>query len=348
MQSKTWWVGYSVDGAKQKESSKSGRKEDAVRLLNKRLAEAQQGGPLPSTVRQVTFEDLCELIQRDYRVQGRKSADRLELSIRHLSKRFKGMRAKQIRTTSVDLYVDLREREGAARSTINKELAALRRMFALASEKGVLPASMVPTIKTPKPRNTRKGFFTEQEYRATLRYLPAHIRPVVECLWETGWRKGNVLSRRWRHVDVEAGEIRLDPGEAKNDEPLITPVTDGLHAVLRQQHERKKEIERRTGRIIQHVFFDDNGKPIGDFRKSWASATKAAECPGRLVHDIRRSFAKRMIDEGLPESMVMALGLWRTPSVFRRYGMVDTDMKRRAVAQLRGRTRSRQERASNA
>lgn len=80
----------------------------------------------------------------------------------------------------------------------------------------------------------------------------------------------------------------------------------------------------------------------------WASATKAAGCPGRLVHDIRRSFAKRMIDAGLPESMVMALGLWRTPSVFRRYGMVDTDMKRRAVAQLRGKTRSRREGASNA
>jgi integrase len=125
-------------------------------------------------------------------------------------------------------------------------------------------------------------------------------------------------------------------------------VTDRLHAVLRQQHERKKEIERRTGRIIQHVFFDSNGKPVGDFRKSWASATKAAGCPGRLVHDIRRSFAKRMIDAGLPESMVMALGLWRTPSVFRRYGMVDTDMKRRAVAQLRGKTRSRRVGAFNA
>jgi hypothetical protein len=34
----------------------------------------------------------------------------------------------------------------------------------------------------------------------------------------TGWRKAELVSRQWRHVDFTAGWVRLEPEETKNRE----------------------------------------------------------------------------------------------------------------------------------
>ena len=62
-----------------------------------------------------------------------------------------------------------------------------------------------------------------------------------------------------------------------------------LRAVIEAQRARVSEIERSTGRIISHVFVNDAGEPLVDFRNSWKTACRAAGVPGRLFHDMRRT-----------------------------------------------------------
>ena len=69
----------------------------------------------------------------------------------------------------------------------------------------------------------------------------------------------------------------------------------------------------------------------GIFRKRWARACKAVGLVGRLVHDLRRSGVKHLIDSGVDPHTVMAFSGHRTPSMLRRYHIIDLDDLRQAA-----------------
>jgi len=87
--------------------------------------------------------------------------------------------------------------------------------------------------------NARKGFFEPEQYRAVVKHLPEHLRPLATIAYITGWRaKSELLTRQWRHVDLAKGWLRLDPGESKNGEGREFPFTPDMQAILEAQRER--------------------------------------------------------------------------------------------------------------
>jgi integrase len=91
-------------------------------------------------------------------------------------------------------------------------------------------------------------------------------------------------------------------------------------------------LERWRVREGLHVFHR-HGKPIGDFRKAWGRARKAASVPGRLVHDLRRTAARDFRRAGVSEGEIMKLCRWKTRDMFDRYNIIDSADLSRAVAQ---------------
>ena len=84
-----------------------------------------------------------------------------------------------------------------------------------------------------KVDNVRKGFFESEQYRAVLAHLPDYLKPVATIAYITGWRvKSEILTRQWKHIDVDAGWMRLEPGEGKTREAREFPFTPELRAVL--------------------------------------------------------------------------------------------------------------------
>src|SRR5450755_3223120 len=55
---------------------------------------------------------------------------------------------------------------------------------------------------------------------------------------------------------------------------------------------------------------------------------------GLMVHDMRRSGAKALRRAGVPESVIMEIGGWKTESVFRRYAIVSATDRRDAMDKL--------------
>jgi hypothetical protein len=51
-----------------------------------------------------------------------------------------------------------------------------------------------------------------------------------------------------------------------------------------------------------------------DFRKAWKSATDAAECPGLLIHDLRRTGVRNLRRLGVAESVAMKISGIRQPA----------------------------------
>jgi integrase len=225
-----------------------------------------------------------------------------------------------------------RRAEGAANGTINRELTALKRMFRL-GERGQKVARR-PYIAMLAEADPRKGFFETADVEALLSYLPAEVRPVVETAHVTGWRVASeILTRQWKHVDFDAGWLRLEPGETKNREGRMFPLVPALRVVLERQRERTEALELDAGRIVPWVFHRD-GEPIKAFRRSWAKACELAGVPGRLPHDLRRTAVRNLERAGVPRSTAMAMVGHKTESIYRRYAITDEAMLREGAAKL--------------
>ncbi len=130
--------------------------------------------------------------------------------------------------------------------------------------------------------------------------------------------------------------MRLEPGTTKNSEGRTLPydlLPELVQVIERQWQEHQRLTADDT--ICPYVFHRD-GKAIKGFRKAWASACKAAGCPGKLLHDFRRTAVRNLVRAGVPEKTAMAITGHKTRSVFDRYDIVDEADLRSALGRLAG------------
>lgn len=373
-ESNVFWVKYSRGGKSYAESSESERKADAKRLLQRLEGDIVRGKPITPKIGRLTFEDAAKDLLADYTTNGKRSYAVVERRVRkHLTPFFAGRRMSEITPTEVRAFIVHRqtdpsilvrkartteepdgtereipeERRPASNAEINRELALLKRMFSLAVQaEKLLYRPHVPMLRED---NVRTGFFEPEPYRSLLTHLPEEIRPVIEMAYLTGWRiASEVLGLEWRRVDFEAGEVRLDAGTTKNGEGRTFPLTVDLRAVLLAQHSEHERL-KKAGHIFPLVFFREvaegrggETKPqrIVSFAKAWKSACRAAGCPGRLPHDLRRTAIRNLVRAGVPERVAMQLTGHKTRSVFERYNIISEGDLRDAARRLDARSES--------
>lgn len=332
-ESPTWWIGYHFRGTEHRESAHSTNRVEALGLLRRRMEEMGRGRLVGPSAERVTFADLKTMLTSEYQTNGRKSLKRAEVALKALEGYFGLFRALDITTDRVTEYIRQRQQAGIKPATIRYELSILKRMFTLAIRAEKLDRK--PYIPSIEVRNVRAGFFSETEFQALLSHLPEQVKPVVEFLWLTGWRKTEGLTLEWRQVDWNAKTVRLEPGTTKNDEGCMFPFGNypDLESLLLRQRAQTDNIQQAQARIISPVFHRA-GEPIRDFRGAWESACKDAGIPGRWVHDFRRSAVRRMEQNGVPRSWAMKLVGHRTESIYRRYAIVSESDLSEAVARL--------------
>jgi hypothetical protein len=131
--SRFWWVKYYRNGKPYRESTHTTEERKAQKLLQKRLAEITSGNFSGPAVERVRISELADEMLRDYRVNARKSLQFTEWRWHnHIKPVFGSMRAIDVTTDAVNRYIEGRKTEGAENDTVNRELAALKRMFSLA------------------------------------------------------------------------------------------------------------------------------------------------------------------------------------------------------------------------
>lgn len=353
LRGRIWWVRYYRDGRRFEESSGSSKEGDARRLLRLREGDVERGLPVSPKMGRLRFEEAAQDLLNDYKTNGRKSLPDLETRITmHLAPYFGGRRMSAITTSDVRSYVaerqeatisvrrahDVKNRDGSVRRVperrvaisgasngeINRELTALKRMFRLALQAGKLLA--VPHVPLLKENNVRTGFFEREQFEAVRRLLPEYARPIVTFAYYTGWRiDSEVLSLQWRQVDEAAGMIRLDAGTTKNEEGrvFVYGLIDELKRLIDAQRASSKSL-RANDRLVPWVFHRPDGNAVKSFRFAWKEACRQAGCPGRLLHDFRRTAVRNLVRAGVPERVAMAMTGHKTRSVFERYNIVST------------------------
>jgi integrase len=320
-----YWIKYYRGGKPYYESTKSTKEAEAKRMLRQRLGQISEGRFFGLRPERVTFDDLAKDFVNDYRINGKRSLDKAERSVRHLHGFFAGMRAVAITTDQVRTYIGERQNEGVSNGEINRELAALKRMFNLALQQTPPKVPQKPYIPMLKEGSPRAGFFEHDEFLALRAALPLELRPVVTFAYYTGWRKREVLGMTWDRVDLQARTARLNPGTTKNDDGRIIYLDGELYTTL-------GELKRQNpfGRWVFHR----HGEPIKDFRGAWERACQAVGLEGKVFHDFRRTAVRNMVRAGIPERVAQQISGHKTRAVFDRYHIVsDSDLREAAKRQ---------------
>ena len=344
-----YWLKYYRHGKPYRESSKSGKITKARRLLKEREGDIAKGKLPGIYFDKVAFNQLAEDFLTDYRINGRDTLSKAERSVKYLKEFFGGMKATEVTTDKAKTYIEKRMGDEMSNASINRELAALKRMFHLGAQCTPPRVNLIPYIPMLKESNVRKGFFENGEYLALRDALPEDLKPIITFAYHSGWRKAEILGLTWDKVDLKEGAVRLDPGETKNEEGRTLYMNDELLDEM-----RKLQGNRHLG--CPYVFHRD-GKPIGGFRKAWISACikiglceifkgsegravvvkdkkgneKVVKVPTRIFHDFRRTAIRDMVRSGVSERVAMSISGHKTRNVFDRYNIVnDQDLKEAA------------------
>jgi integrase len=349
-----WYMLWRRHGRQFRKSSGETVKARAAIKLAEKLKELREGAPLTTDPNKLHYADLRALYMRDYSDQQNKSlltnvetGEQYVCGLKHVDEFFDGWRVSEITVDVVNKFKAARQEAGAANGTINRSLAALRRMFTLATEQGNV--KFTPAIKflyESKKTSARQGFLEVADYEKLSNALPEYVRPILATGFYTGMRLGEILGLKWFQVNLAENRITLEGEDTKNAEARVVPLIDGLPQMLEDIRRKNPDAER--------VFLSDNGKPVASFIKAWRSAcvkaairtklngkevvshfSKGAECCpycvaeqvdqgtyiGFLFHDLRRSAVRNLTQAGVPRSLAMRISGHKTESVFERYNI---------------------------
>ncbi len=129
---KMWTIKFSSRGKTIREATGERDYSEAMKKLTQRLGELDKGTFVEPEMRRIQVRELAEDFLRDYRINGRKSLDDAEARWRiHLEPFFGAARIAEVGSRTIEKYIDSRLEQGAQNATINRELAALKRMFRL-------------------------------------------------------------------------------------------------------------------------------------------------------------------------------------------------------------------------
>jgi integrase len=323
-----YYISYYHNGRRVRESTGTDNFGIARQKLNAKLGQMATGTFVGAHVERVKVKELAEPFFRDQRVNERKGQKHAKRRWEnHLEPFFGERRVVDVGTDALNQYVDARMKEGAANATINREMAALRRMFRLGYYAKPQKVASLPKFPRLEERNVRLGFVEPQQYGAIAAHaIQLWLRAIFEIYHTYGWRKKEVLAMRVRHVDFTAGVIRLDVGSTKNKEGREVAMTANVRALLS---------ECATGKNRDDFLFTrKDGKPVKNFRGAWRNLCAAAGVSGLMVHDMRRTAARNLRRAGVAEGVIMKIGGWKTRSMFERYNIVDQRDMREALNKL--------------
>ncbi len=349
--SNKWHLDYYRNGKRFRESSGTTKKTVALAMLKDREGRIARGEPVSLRAERVTFDELAEDFLNTYRMNSQKSLARAERSVRQLKRYFGGMRASQVTTAHVRSYITKRQGQKTqsgsppANATVNRELAALKRIFNLARQSTPPRVYQTPHIPMLREHNVRTGFVEHEDFLALRAAVPDYLKPIITMAFYTGCRRGEILNLKWPQVDLNRRLIRLNPGETKNRDGRTVYMPEELYKTLAELWAYREW--HNPG--CEYVF-TRNGKPIQTFTKAWQTACdevglgrkeeredkrgkKRMVYEGLLFHDLRRSAIRNLIRAGVPQATAMRISGHKTASTFRRYDIVnESDLAQAAHA----------------
>ncbi|MFN8655316.1 MAG: site-specific integrase [Candidatus Obscuribacterales bacterium] len=274
-----------------------------------------------------------------------------------------GLRLSEITPGVIEKWRTRRQLEGISKSTLNRQLSDLRACLNRACDVfGVLEANPLEKLKPYKTdSNAKIRYLTAEEEKRLLTALDEreeairagresgnqwreqrgyaaytdlrqqvfadHLKPAVLLSLHTGLRRGELFKLRWDNVDVRQKQLTVVGTTSKTGKTRHVQLNERALQVLRDWKDQ-------PGVKGAYVFTAPDGEPFEEMRTAWENALARAAIKNFRWHDLRHTFASKLVMAGVDLNTVRDLLGHADYKMTLRYAHLAPEHKAAAVAKL--------------
>jgi integrase len=181
----------------------------------------------------------------------------------------------------------------------NGALAAVRKLFNWAVERGYVSASPCAGTQRPSKAISRERVLSDAELAAVWQAAiatPYPFGPVVQLLVLTAQRRGEVIGMLWSELDLEQGLWTIPAQRTKSNRQHQVPLPSAAVTLL-----------EGLPRLHDEVVFPARGnpnQPSSGFSKWKRALDRASNTSGWRIHDLRRSVSTMMAEMGIAPHII--------------------------------------------
>jgi integrase len=274
-----------------------------------------------------TVSELLDRFQVEHVAKKRRATQRsYQASIYEIRKEFGTRKVAEVTHDDIE-RLHRRITERGAPYSANRMLAVASKAFAMAIRSGWRADSPTRGIERNDEEKRQRYLSPAEVARLTatlVEYKDRQAADIIMLLLLTGARSGEVLSMRWRDVDLEQG-IWIKPSS---------------HTKQRKEHrvELSEEAVKLLRRIRDsadpdevYVFPGRAGHRAQVRNNNWAEICRAADIKGARVHDLRHTHASLLVSAGFSLPIIGAMLGHSLPSTTARYAHLQSDPLRVAA-----------------
>ena len=312
--------------------------------------------------RAATLEDFIREHYEPWATTNRKTGEGTVDRLRSRFKAFSATKLDEITPFAVERWRSARLKDGRTAATVNRDLVALKSALQKAVEWRIVDKHPLSAVKLTRVDTVGKVRYLsaaeEQRLRTALLARDGHRRggrergndwrkkrgyrerprygsysdnltPLVLLALNTGLRFGELTALTWTDVDLTGEMLTVRAEGAKSAKARYIPLNTEALSVLRAW----KPTEKAAGFVFPGKAL---GERLTDIKTAWlkVSGSKGADISDFRFHDLRHTFASRLVQRGVDLNTVRELLGHADIKMTLRYAHLAPEHKAAAVARL--------------
>jgi integrase len=332
--SPNWWFEFVHRGHRYRRSTSTSSKKQAAKILAQEQADVyrQAARDLPSLSLRQAVDRYVETVTIP---KGRPASAKETLYLLEMAlKRFgDDTLLHDITTADVSAWRDSMLAKGLVSGTVRRRMAALRPIFTRAQRSWHVLES-APLFDLPPEGKGRERYLSPEEEQRLLEVCPEHLNHFCVLAVDTGGRHGEVCRLTWGNVSLGKGTARghVTFTDTKSGKPRSVPLTKRAEALLRDLKAARKPSPEE--RVILFERADGALLPANSVRRAFEKARDKAGLADVRAHDLRHTFASRLVQRGAGLTQVKELMGHATIAMVQRYAHLSTKDLHAAISVL--------------
>ncbi|HEY0701168.1 MAG TPA: tyrosine-type recombinase/integrase [Candidatus Acidoferrales bacterium] len=324
-----WWINYyDSDGKRHRE--KIGRQSVAIDAFLHRRTEVREGKFAAPRGSKLKFRELADLSLDDKKLRlSPRSWYTDKARLVTLKEAFGELPAANITSARIEEFLArlrTKEHHGNKRTgaTANRYRTLISSIFSFGIRAGKVRLNPVARVRRFRESEHRIRFLEveeEKSVREVVRVSEAH-EAEMDLALNTGIRRGEQYGLKWENVDLERGILTVTGKTGRR----FVPINSAARAAI----EKLYLISNGSPYVCPDKLRDDQV----DWRTWFAEACETAKIDNFRWHDLRHTFASRLVMVGVDLSTVQKLLGHRSIVTTQRYAHLSPSHERAAVDRL--------------